>query len=421
MRLLIASDHFPPFIGGGHRWTELVATGLARRGHSVNVATVWHKGLPRVGVHGEHGVTVHRVRQLRTAITSLVRDPRQRHAPPFPDPVSIRDLRAVIKRVRPDVVMSHGWLSFSVAPALGRSSIPLLASVHDYGYYCANRTLLHRGGPCSGPAPQKCLPCAGAYYGVPKGWLAVAGVGISGRLLARRISAVHSISSFVDEATAAHLLSARAAGDHPVRRFTVTSALLDGEPPPSAEEDRRAREILAELPHGPFILFVGALRPLKGLEVLFAAYEQLDDPPPLVLLGTIERDTPARFPAGATVLTDVPHAAVMAAWAKAMIGVAPSLWPEPLGLVAAEAIWCGTPMIGTVPGGTVDVLGDGAGVLVPQGDIRALAEAMRSLIDAPERRAELSRAALARSASFESEAVLSRYEQMLREVAGAGA
>ena len=49
-------------------------------------------------------------------------------------------------------------------------------------------------------------------------------------------------------------------------------------------------------PSEPFILFVGAFRKVKGLETLFEAYRRLTDPPPLVLMGTFERDSPTDFP-----------------------------------------------------------------------------------------------------------------------------
>jgi glycosyltransferase involved in cell wall biosynthesis len=224
---------------------------------------------------------------------------------------------------------------------------------------------------------------------------------------------MHSVTSFVDDVTARHLLSLRPAERPAAPRFIVP-AFVDVDPPGTTPE--REAEILAQLPSGPFILFVGALRPLKGVEVLFEAYRSLEDPPPLVLMGTIERDTPKPFPAGATVITDVPHAVVMKAWGRALIGVAPSVWPEPLGTVTVEGIMQGLPMIATVPSGMVDVLGDGVGVLVRQGDARALAEAMRSLISDPARRAELSRAGRARAAAFEAEAVLTRYEQMFEQL-----
>ncbi len=417
---MLASDHFPPFIGGGHRWAALLAAGLARRGHDVTVATMWHGGMPREERYGQHRVPVHRVRQLRTAVSWTVRDRRQRHAPPFPDPISIIDLRRVIKRAEPEVAVAHGWLSFSLVPALTGTGIPLLASAHDYGYFCANRTLLHEGGPCTGPAPRKCLACAGRFYGAPKGWAAVVGVGLSRRLLVRRIAGLHSISTYVDQVSARHLLRSEATGDECARRFIVPSAFLNGDRSETAQDASRAQEIVAKLPRKPFVLFVGALRPIKGVEVLFEAYRRLHDPPPLVLIGTIEADSPDRFPEEAIVLTDVPNSAVMEAWDRALLGVAPSVWPEPLGLVAVEAIASGTPMIGTVPGGTADVLGDGAGVLVSQGDAGALAEAMQSLLDDPARRERIARAGRARSAAYQADVVLGRYERMLSELVADG-
>jgi glycosyltransferase involved in cell wall biosynthesis len=274
--------------------------------------------------------------------------------------------------------------------------------------------MLHQGKPCTGPAPLKCLRCAGDFYGVPKGWQAVAGVAASKRLTARRIAALQSVSSFVDDVTSRNLLGSGAR--HAAVPRTVVPAFVAPEPSPTEADERQVSAILAQLPDEPFILFVGALRPLKGVDVLFEAYRRLERPPPLVLLGTIERDTPHPFPAGATVLTDVPHRAVMAVWSRALLGVAPSVWPEPLGTVAIEGITRGVPMIATVPSGMVDVLGGGVGILVEQGDAAGLAEAMRSLIADPDLRAALSQAGPARAAAFEPELVLTRYEEMLERV-----
>ncbi len=100
-------------------------------------------------------------------------------------------------------------------------------------------------------------------------------------------------------------------------------------------------------------------------------------------MGTYERDSPADFPSEAVVLTDVPNAAVMAAWDKAMFGVMPSLWPEPLGATVAEGMSRGRPVIGTQLGGHADMLTDSAGMLVPQGDVEALPGAMARLIADP--------------------------------------
>ena len=46
MRILLDSDHYPPFIGGAHGQTQLLGSELHRRGHDVNIATVWSGGQP---------------------------------------------------------------------------------------------------------------------------------------------------------------------------------------------------------------------------------------------------------------------------------------------------------------------------------------------------------------------------------------
>jgi glycosyltransferase involved in cell wall biosynthesis len=371
MRILIATDHFPPYIGGAHRQTQLLARAMAGRGHTVAVAAPWHGGLPKL--EHDDGFVVHRVRQVRTAFDFMVRDRRQRHQPPFPDPVTVAGLHFLIADFEPDVIHAYGWLAFSVAVAMGRKRIPLLVSARDYGYFCATRTLLRKGAPCSGPAPVKCLLCAGDYYGVPKGWFAALGVALSKPLLARPGDEAPDIDAW-----------------------------------------------LGRLPREPFILFVGAFSKVKGLETLFEAYRRLDSPPPLVLMGTFERDSPADFPPEAIILTDVPHQVVMAAWDRALFGVMPSLWPEPLGATVAEGMSRGRPVIGTSRGGHTDMLDEETGILVPQGDPEALAAAMRELVEDPARREALGRAAAERAESFAAPSVLPRFEDAYRSTISAG-
>ena len=422
MRILIATDHYPPFIGGAHRQAQLLARGMSARGHDVTVATPWHGGLPRVERDG--AVTVRRLRELRTAIPSLVRDRRQRHHPPFADPVTVRDLRRVITDAEPDVVHAYGWLAFSVAAALRRRPIPLLLSARDYGYFCATRTMLWRNAPCDGPGPRKCLACTRDYYGAAKGWTAAAAVAFSRARLARRVDGLHSVSTYVHDVTSRHLFGDAAATRNGSRPGAVIPSFqLDdvGTGDAAGVGGSDVDRYLARLPKQPFILYVGAFRKVKGLETLFAAYRRLASPPPLVLMGTFEHDAPAAsdFPTEAIVVTDVPHAAVMAAWDRALFGVLPSLWPEPFGATVAEAMRRGRAVIGTRPGGHVDMIDEETGILVPQGDVDALARAMDLLIRDPARRTAYGRAAAARARAFSASAVLPQFEQAYRDVIAA--
>lgn len=419
MRILIASDHFPPYIGGAHRQTRLLARLMATRGHTVAVATPWHGGLPKL--EHDDGFVVHRIRQMRTVFDFMVRDTRQRHQPPFPDPVTVVALHNLMVDFEPDIVHAYGWLAFSVAVAMGRMKIPLMISARDYGYFCATRTLLRKGEPCSGPGPVKCMLCAGAYYGAPKGWLAAATVQLSKPLLARRVAGLHSVSSYVEEVTEENMPGLPAKRDRG-ELVALTIPSFQAEPPSRPDESEPdVASWLARLPQEPFILFVGAFRRVKGLETLFEAYRQLDSPPPLVLMGTFERDSPADFPSEAIVLTDVPHPVVMAAWDRALFGVMPSLWPEPFGGTVAEGMNRGKPVIGTVPGGHADMLDQSTGILVPQGDAGALAEAMAALVADPERRESLGRAAAEKAENFKAANVVPSFESAYRSVIAAAA
>ena len=410
MRVLLATDHYPPSIGGAQIQSRLLARGLRTRGHDVIVATVWQDGMP--AVEDDDGVAVHRLRQLRT-LPGLAGAPRKRHQPPFPDPLTTFALRREITRFRPDLVHSYGWVSYSCAVALLGSRTPLVLTARDFAYACANRTLMRDGRECSGPGLAKCLACAGRHYGRARGPLAAFGV-LSGRpLLRRKASVVVCVSSYVEDVVRRDFAGSGAAS---IPTCVIHDAVARTAGPEPHGGDPAVLGRLADLPDEPFLLFVGALRAVKGVGELLAAYAQLDRPPPLVLIGTREPDTPA-IPSSVRVLTDVPHETVLAACERCLFGVMPSLFPEPFGTVVCEVMSCGRPVIGTEPGGHNDMIDDReTGLLVPRGDVQALAAAMAELLSDPELRERLGEAARVRAGEFSPAASLSRYERLYAEL-----
>src|SRR5437763_12241828 len=112
----------------------------------------------------------------------------------------------------------------------------------------------------------------------------------------------------------------------------------------------------------------------------------------------MERESPATFPAAVVVLEKFPHAAVMAAWDRALLGVFPSVWPEPLGGVVYEAMSRAKAVIGTRPSGHTDLIVHGeSGLVVPAGDVDALARALQALLTDAPLRERLGRAAAHRA------------------------
>jgi glycosyltransferase involved in cell wall biosynthesis/GT2 family glycosyltransferase len=404
LRVLLVTDSYPPLVGGATFWSQQVAQQMSERGHTVEVATTWQPGAPAREADG--AVEVHRLRDLTSRVPGISADPYRHNPPPFPDPEAVLRLRRRIKRFKPDLVHSYGWLTHSVAAALLGTDVPLLISTQDYGNICALRTLFRHGEICEGSAPAKCLECAGSNYGTVKGAVAVAGIFGSRPLIRRKATRIHSISRYVANAIERDL--------NPPAPIEIV---------PNFGEDVSAKavdeEILAQLPAQPFILFVGALRQVKGIDELCAAYQRLDNPPPLILAGPLAPDTPEQFPEGVTVFTSVPHPTVMAMWDRALFGVFPSKWPEPLGNVVYEAMSRGRAVIGTRPGGHEDMVSDGeTGLLVGAGDVEELTAAMSRLIGDAGLRERLGERARERSRTFTAEAVLPELERLYEETAG---
>jgi glycosyltransferase involved in cell wall biosynthesis len=179
---------------------------------------------------------------------------------------------------------------------------------------------------------------------------------------------------------------------------------------------------LGHLPRDRFFLFVGDIERYKGVRVLLDAYASLRDPPPLVLIGKLGPDTPARFPAGVRVLVDWPNDLVQEAWRRCLAAVVPSVWPEPFGLVATEAMAAGRPVVASRIGGIPDIVTDGvSGILVRPADPRSLAGALRSVASDDELEGRLARGASVDVGRFAPNRVLPRLERAYETAAARSA
>jgi glycosyltransferase involved in cell wall biosynthesis len=410
LRVLLASDHYPPSVGGAQRQTRLLAQHLARRGHDVEVVTSTQgTGAPRAEM--EEGVRVWRLSQLRSAL-DIRRTKPARHQPPFPDPVTIWQLRRIIKRFEPDIVHSYGWFTSSVRAALAGSEKPLVVSARDYSCSCPKQTLLFRHGACAGPSFPKCVTCCGRHFGRVKGAITALAIRSTASGLERRIDGLHSVSTYVEQMMRRDFLDGDRAGTSiPLAVIPSFGDYAD------LQDDLEPGFEMSEAGGAPYMLFVGALRHEKGIEELLAAYRTLRNAPRLLLAGTLEHDTPRSMPAGVVLLGPLPHGVVMRLWDGCMFGVIPSIFPEPLGSVVHEGMSRGKAVIGTSPGGHADMIVDGeTGILVPAGDIAALRGAMQRLVDDEELRTRLGEAARVRAERFGADVVVPQFEDLYRRV-----
>lgn len=406
MHVLIASDFFKPFIGGTERQVQLLGKHLVSRGHKVSLATVWHTGLAEH--ESEEQVDLYRLKGWSTSVPWFSTHKGRRYHPPFPDPGIVLGLRKLIRAVKPDLIHANGWIAYSCAIALIGQPIPFIVSVRDQGYSCATRLLLHNGSLCSGPVLAKCLACAGKSYGAPKGAAATLGVFFGRVLLRQTVDVAQANSSFVGKVVQRDLFrrqdKARIVRIPDFYDPASTSVSPIGEEPPKGVE---------LLPSRPYILFVGSLQAHKGVYILLDAYKRLATDVPLVLIGTTWKDSPNSYPPGVTVLHNVPHSVVMAAWKQCLFGVAPSVCPESFGGVLVEAMAHGKAVITSNIGGQTDVVGDGeSGLLVPPGDVESLMRSMECLLNDQDLRERLGRGGLERVRRFTADAVLPQFEQL---------
>jgi D-inositol-3-phosphate glycosyltransferase len=147
---------------------------------------------------------------------------------------------------------------------------------------------------------------------------------------------------------------------------------------------------------GPLVVYVGRIAPIKGLATLLDAFLQLRAraaSAQLLIVGG-DADEPAngheaeiRRRAETLGLGDAvrfvgaqPQEALRDYYVAADVTVLPSYY-ESFGMVALEAMACGSPVIGSRVGGLATTVRDGVtGFLVPDGDAGALAERLEAVV-----------------------------------------
>ncbi|MGO8876552.1 MAG: glycosyltransferase family 4 protein [Acidimicrobiales bacterium] len=394
MKILHLTDLFAPCIGGMESHVLYLARERTRRGHDVSVVTLVRPGGVATNRMEDIGFRVYRISGTYTRFRRAWASPDKPYHPPFPDPLVARQLQRILDEEQPDVVQAHNWIAYSYLAIKTPSSPPLLWTQHDYSLACPKKTLMyHRDdGTCPGPALRRCVPCSDEQYGAVKGTALTLGLFASNAALHRRIDGIVAVSTAV--ARAVRLALGRT--DVPV---TVVNGFVEDDATVAAGATPRPKFLPKQ---DGYLLFVGALGIHKGITDLLEAFELLgDDVPPLVVLGTPRPDTPTRWPRGVIVRENVPHDQVMAAWRHCGIGVVPSRWAEPFGLVPLEAASAGCPVVATRTGGLVESVEDGiSGLLVPPQDPSAMATAIRHLLDNPTAALEMGLAGQRRAEQF---------------------
>jgi len=202
------------------------------------------------------------------------------------------------------------------------------------------------------------------------------------RLYASQVDRYLAVSNYV----AQRLTSQAVARPEKIRVIYNGVDLNRFTPAAPAERAGLRADLLGAGPDERVAVFVGQLSPDKGLDALLRAAPQIlaQENKRLVLIGSGPLEEAARQAEEAwggrlsvLGLRDDVHLFLQAA----DVGVFPSAWKEAFGLTIAEAAACGLPVVASNVGGIPEVVADGeTGLLVPPGDVDALAQALKGLL-----------------------------------------
>ncbi len=371
MKILIASDVYPPHLSGGAKHVQYLSQELNRRGHQVIVCTTALDD--KYTCDKENGIKVHWLPGLFPRFRFLYRS-SDRFPPPISDSIMVKQLQKIVLREKPDIVHTYSWIVQSIIPALKSFNIPLILSVQDYRAICPAAGMVEKAAVCGMSLGRHCMACSRYVYGFgPMGMLKSAAVYFATKV--NKSSLRNSINKFV--ACSVYVKQAH------MQALGLQEADIIVIPHFFGGDIIKQEERVAGLPED-FILFVGRLSPEKGVDILINAYHQLNTETKLVLIVANPRYHYENTE-NLIVIEDAPHPLVMQAYKSCRFAVFPSIWPEPYGLVTLEAMSQKKAIITSNMGGFTDIVVDGkTGFLVSPHDVKAISQAMKYLLDNPE-------------------------------------
>ena len=299
-----------------------------------------------------------------------------------------RDLGAAIEAFQPDVVHVQNvfpLLSPSVLQSCQRHRKPCVVTFHNYRQICSNGSFFRTGFVCRDCVGRR-LPTPavrhGCYRDSAGATLPIAVATVAHRQLWRSAPSAYV---FISDAERLELESLKFP---PSRCFVKPNFTMPVAPKDATDE---------------LVVYLGQLSVPKGLRVLMQAWDAYSATRPapglrLAIAGSGPLDEEVRAWAASRPSVDVlglltrDECTALVRRARAL--VAPSEWPEPFGLVVAEAMAAGVPPVASAHGSFVEMITDGVdGMLYPPGDVGALARHLQGIESSPNRLLELGKAA----------------------------
>ncbi|QUQ64009.1 glycosyltransferase [Kutzneria sp. CA-103260] len=379
LRIVIGADTYPPDVNGAANFAARLATGLAQRGHDVHV--VCPSTTARSTVESNGLVTVHRVGSWATS------HPTFRVVPPAR---AMRQARALLAELAPDVahIQAHFLLGRGLAAAARRTGVALIATNH---FMPEN---LH--GHLRLPRPLRSAASRLGWWDL--------------RRVLRRAQIV----------TAPTPRAVQLLAEHGVPSAVPVSCGID--------LDRFPRPERAPMPDhlAPHVLFVGRLDEEKRVHELLLAAHRLrrDHRVRVEIVGDGKCRGALRKLAGRLGIAGdvtfhgyVDERALVDAYLRADVFCMPGV-AELQSLATMDALAAGKPVVAADAMALPHLVSNGVtGWLYPPGDVAALADRLRRLIEDPAARIRMGIAGRRHIAQHTMASTLDRFEGLYSELA----
>ncbi len=411
LRILIATDVFPPKCGGSGWSSYYLARALRERGHYVVIAR------PRIGATRNRltdydGFAVHEYAHPDLPLKLPILTNYQRNERLYAG--FRRFLHDLIRGERIEIV--HGQNGLSIPPAVMAAEdtgIAAVSTIRDWWALCYFGTLRHGDIACHGCTARDLARGLIHIAGVKGilGWPLIPYMETNLRLKRRWLARSHRVIAVSNYA--ATRLRPYVAAD----RVRVVPNMIDFAALSSTIQSNPTQHSALSTQHW---VFVGKLEPNKGAELLVPALAAARSAWPTEVLGDGKLRESLALAAeaagvGLSITPWLPNDEALQQMAGASGLLFPSAWPEPLSRVLLEASALGLPIVAMNTGGTPDIIRDGeTGLLVD--NLPAFAAAIDRLEADPDLRTRLGAAAFAHAqATFSTDVVVPHVEQVYTE------
>ncbi len=358
MKCCIISALYPPHVvGGAEKVTAKLAAGLVRAGHSVVVITLHNKPdphteyidgvkvyyLPIDNIYWPYGLSA-----KPSVIERLIW-----HCVDMWNFKAASRVGKILDEEQPDILNTNNLAGFSVAvwAQAKRRGIRIIHTLHDYALLCPSSTLYKNGKICE----TRCAACVAMSQ--------------TKYIASGLVDQLVGVSKFVAERH-------EQAGYFPNAKQQVIRNICEL----SGAQDKKHTETNREFTFG----FIGRVEEEKGVEILLQAAVFLPATGWRLLIAGRGRDDyvaqlKSKYPQSNIQWLGFTKAEEF--YTQIDLLIVPSLWPEPLPGVIAEAGIRSIPVVISNMGGMPEYLDMGlSGEVVPAGDVERLADVMSKAI-----------------------------------------